>query len=335
VKFEFTTTAGEQVKNIHLLSNGAAKANVRKEPWQYVWKKIPKGNYELTARLTTTEDVQYLSTPVRISAGLVEPGERLYNGGFDCGVITPWRPSVNGVGVATFTVNEDIYFDDPYYLSVEIQEFGGDRWCVQLFQQCPLDSGHTYEISFLADAVMKKTIYVGMQLAQDPWTAQFGATVDIDGADLYGPFEFVASKTDPTNDLVMHLGGDDIPFFLDDVHVIDKSVTSVKSEEMGFQQGVISGYELLQAFPNPFNMNTTIPFRLSQSADITLTIYAMTGQRIKTLVNGRQSAGMHSVTWNGTDEQERIVPSGVYLYQISVNDGEQWQKLSRKVLLIK
>ncbi|RPI01529.1 MAG: T9SS C-terminal target domain-containing protein [Calditrichaeota bacterium] len=335
VKFEYTATAGEQVKHIQLLSNGVVKARVRTEPWQYVWKKIPKGNYELTARFVTQDDVEYYSSPIRISAGLVEPGERLYNGGFDCGVITPWRPSTNGGGQATFTVYEDIYFDDPYYLGVEIDMVSADAWCVQMLQLCPLDSGHTYQVSFLADAIVKKNIYVGMQEAQDPWTSQFGATVEIDGADLYGPFEFVANRTDPTNDMVFHFGGDDTPVFLDDVRVIDKSITSVKSKDLDFPQGIISEYELFQAFPNPFNLNSTIPFRLSQSAEIALTIYSMTGQKVRTLYQGRQTEGLHSLTWNGADDLERIVPSGVYVYQLSVDDGTHQQELSRKVLLLK
>ena len=55
VKFEATATAGEQVKQIYLYYNGRSKGRIRNEPWEYTWKTIPKGVYELTARLDTED----------------------------------------------------------------------------------------------------------------------------------------------------------------------------------------------------------------------------------------------------------------------------------------
>ena len=335
VKFDYTATAGEQVKYIYLYNHGQRKTRLRKEPWEYVWKKIPKGNYELSATLVTTDEVEVLSDTVRFKAGHVSSGELLYNGGFDCGSLTSWRPSISEEAQGTFTVYDDGYFDDPHYLAVEIDRIGTNRWSLQLFQVCPLDSGSTYEVSLLADALEKKTIYLGFQEGQDPWTSQFGTDIEIDGADMYGPYEFVASKTDPTNDLVFHFGSDETPVFLDNVQVIDRSATSVKSKKFDFDQNLIKEFELFGAYPNPFNMKTTIRFELSMATEITLDIYNMNGRKIKTLSNGFRAKGMHSITWDGMDQHNRVVPSGVYIYQLSVHDGSFPQRLSRKVLLLK
>lgn len=336
IKFDYNTTAGEEVKQIYLYYNGRTKGRVTKEPWEILWKSIPTGKYELTARLVTTDNVEVWSDTVQFKVGKVASGELLFNGGFDCGILAPWRSNTNDNGEATFTIYDDAYFEDPHYLAVEIDQIGVNRWSVQLFNQCPLDSGHTYEASFMADALEKKTIYMGFQEAVDPWTTQFGTEIEIGGSEfLYGPFEFIASRTDPTNDLVFHFGGDETPVFLDNVQVIDKSATSVKMRKFDFEREIPSEYELFQAYPNPFNMNTKIDFRLSKPAKVSLVVYDMTGRKIKTLLSGSQTNGMSSITWNGRDQNERIVSSGVYVYQLLVENGSFQQVLSRKVVLLK
>ena len=225
----------------------------------------------------------------------------LYSGGFDCGALTPWTGQLNEGAVATFTVYDDGYFDDPTYLFVEIENGGTAEWHIQLNQQCPTDSGHIYTIAFLADSDNPKTIAVGMQENQDPWANQIWQSVEIDGADEYS-LEFTSTKTDPTNMLRFNLGNNTIPFYLDDVRVIDRSATSVKSKQFEFGDGAVSEYELFQAFPNPFNMNTTVRYSLSNNADVSLAVFNIAGQHIRTLVDTKQSAGLHKTQWNGTDE---------------------------------
>ena len=330
-----TATAGEEVKDLTFYYNGLAKRRVRSAPWEYTWPNIPKGVYELTAKLTTQTGEEFWSEPVRFKAGAVSAGEKLFNGGFDCGTIAPWRGTIDNQASAAFVVYDDIYFEDQYYLEVEIESVGAERWSIQLFHKCPIDSGHTYEISFLADAPELKQIYLGMQEAQDPWLAQFSANIDIDGANLYGPYEFIAERTDPTNDLVFHFGGDDTPVILDDVRVIDRSASSVKSKNIEFGRGIISEYELFQAYPNPFNMNTKIQFNLSNPAEVVLEIYNMAGQKVNILDSGFRAEGLHTISWNGSDRLNQTVPSGVYIYKLSIANGAHRQELSRKVLLLK
>jgi hypothetical protein len=75
-------------------------------------------------------------------------------------------------------------------------------------------------------------------------------------------------------------------------------------------------FRLYQNYPNPFNPDTEIRYDLPVEKHVTLTIYNLLGQKIKTLVNKTQSAGSYSVPWDGTDEQGNRLASGVYLYRL-------------------
>ncbi len=77
-----------------------------------------------------------------------------------------------------------------------------------------------------------------------------------------------------------------------------------------------NNFTLKQNFPNPFNPATTIDFRLAVTARVELAVFALSGQRVRVLVHGVQTAGFHTVRWNGRNEAGRMVPSGVYLYRL-------------------
>jgi flagellar hook assembly protein FlgD len=62
-----------------------------------------------------------------------------------------------------------------------------------------------------------------------------------------------------------------------------------------------------------------------------LVIYNLLGQRVKSLVQGQQSAGQYSVHWDGTSDAGLPVSSGIYIYRITVDNFVQ----SRKMMLLK
>lgn len=74
---------------------------------------------------------------------------------------------------------------------------------------------------------------------------------------------------------------------------------------------------LRQNYPNPFNPSTTIAYSLPEAAKVRLDIYNVKGQLVKTLVNGEMPGGTHSVVWNGRDNDNNAVASGVYFYRVS------------------
>lgn len=93
-----------------------------------------------------------------------------------------------------------------------------------------------------------------------------------------------------------------------------------------------SDFKLYQNYPNPFNPTTTISWQLPVASQVELTIYNLLGQKIRTLVDGRQPAGFHQVEWDGRDDAGRQVASGVYFYRLTTVDGF---RQSRKMLLLK
>ncbi len=89
---------------------------------------------------------------------------------------------------------------------------------------------------------------------------------------------------------------------------------------------------LLQNYPNPFNPETWIPYHLSEAAPVTLSIYDMTGQRIRMLSLGFQLAGFYqsrsrAVYWDGRNDLGERVSSGVYFYQLSTPSAHQMMRM--------
>ena len=96
------------------------------------------------------------------------------------------------------------------------------------------------------------------------------------------------------------------------------------------QQRLPAVNALWQNYPNPFNPETTISFDLSQESFVSLTIYDMTGQVVRTLVKGELSAGHYKSVWDGRDERGAKVGSGVYFYRL---DAGEFSSMKKMILL--
>jgi hypothetical protein len=79
-------------------------------------------------------------------------------------------------------------------------------------------------------------------------------------------------------------------------------------------------YVLHQNYPNPFNPTTQIAYDVPRAGNVSLKIYSVTGQLIKTLVDEYVGIGRHVATWDGTDNSGRPVSSGVYLYVLTAHN---------------
>jgi hypothetical protein len=80
-------------------------------------------------------------------------------------------------------------------------------------------------------------------------------------------------------------------------------------------------FVLGQNFPNPLrasaiNPATVISYGLPRQSEVALTVFNLVGQKVRTLVNGKITAGRHTVSWDGTDEAGRSLASGVYIYRL-------------------
>lgn len=84
---------------------------------------------------------------------------------------------------------------------------------------------------------------------------------------------------------------------------------------------------LNQNYPNPFNPTTNISFELKQTEKVNLSIYNIKGQLVKTLSNDTYSIGSHIITWNGEDDRNNLVSSGIYFYKLSTPTHDEVKKM--------
>ena len=84
-------------------------------------------------------------------------------------------------------------------------------------------------------------------------------------------------------------------------------------------------------YPNPFNPTTTISYSLPLEGRVSLNIYNVKGQLVRQLIDGSQSEGYYEVVWNGKDNNEKNVSSGIYFYKLSTKDNT----IMKKMLMLK
>jgi hypothetical protein len=89
--------------------------------------------------------------------------------------------------------------------------------------------------------------------------------------------------------------------------------------------------ELEQNYPNPFNPKTTVKYAMARDTKVTIQIYNLLGQRIRTLIDSDQTAGYKSIDWDGANNDGIAVCSGVYFYQMKAEDFVS----TKKMLLLK
>jgi hypothetical protein len=109
------------------------------------------------------------------------------------------------------------------------------------------------------------------------------------------------------------------------IMILEKPTLVTEDEEI-----LPSRFELLQSYPNPFNNQTMIKYSLFKRTEVSLVIYNVLGQKVRTLVNNERQSGDVSVTWDGKDESGKDLSSGIYFYQLRAG---QFTQTKRMVLL--
>ncbi len=87
----------------------------------------------------------------------------------------------------------------------------------------------------------------------------------------------------------------------------------------------------LSNYPNPFNPVTTIEYSLPEESNICIEVFNIKGQKVKQLVNAYKESGHHTIKWNGTDENNKPVGSGVYFYKVKTEKSS----LINKMIMLK
>ena len=156
------------------------------------------------------------------------------------------------------------------------------------------------------------------------WLAGSGIKGDADGSAETAQFNFPNGlAVSPDGSTVYVTDGP-----LMNLRKIDLGITNIEKSNSPLK----TEYKLLQNYPNPFNPNTNISFYISKSTDLKLEIYNSIGKKIKTLTEGSYISGNHSFEWDGKNENNINVSSGIYYYTLKLLNEN---KSTKKMILIK
>lgn len=112
-----------------------------------------------------------------------------------------------------------------------------------------------------------------------------------------------------------------------DYRLLVSTITSVSDKSLN----VPKTFVLRQNYPNPFNPTTLIRYEIPQPVQVTLAIYNLLGERVRTLVDAQEPTGMKQVTWDGRNERGRRVSSGVYVYRLEAGEF----RMAKRLVLMK
>jgi sugar lactone lactonase YvrE len=116
-------------------------------------------------------------------------------------------------------------------------------------------------------------------------------------------------------------------FYLDEIRLVAASPPRITAVLGDRTDALPQGFRLEQNHPNPFNSSTTIRFELPSSTEIDLAVFNLAGQKVVTLAQGHREAGTYSLKWDGRDDDERELASGVYLYRLEADERVETRKL--------
>jgi hypothetical protein len=173
----------------------------------------------------------------------------------------------------------------------------------------------------------------------DSWPNGYGASAEVDSSsgtfDLYvcdGDWTFyppyISGYTSPpSQDLTISESPDTL-------RTLNFSYIPSAVNEEEIPAALPDNFVLSQNYPNPFNQSTELRYYIPErikSAYISLKIYNLLGQYLRTLVSENQCSGNHKTVWDGKDEKGREVASGIYFYKLEAGDF----KFTRRMVLLK
>ena len=98
---------------------------------------------------------------------------------------------------------------------------------------------------------------------------------------------------------------------------------------------VVPTSEFIGCYPNPFNPQTTAYLNLNNDSKVSINVFNIKGELIRTLISESLSVGEHHVVWNGTDNNSNKVSSGIYFFEADVSSDDGDYTSVKKVILLK
>ena len=182
------------------------------------------------------------------------------------------------------------------------------------------DAGVTWEtIATLSDALDDNFA------THEPKDKRFVTAEESDWANVYS-FDLNAYSNMPDVKICFQATNDNGNcLYLDKINITATELTDIKPNEYETE------YSLMNNYPNPFylsaNNNNTISYSLPENSNVNISVYNIKGQKVKNLVSENLSSGNYQITWNGRDENNKMVSSGVYFYKLETANYIRTTKL--------
>ncbi|MFH1852350.1 MAG: T9SS type A sorting domain-containing protein [Candidatus Neomarinimicrobiota bacterium] len=357
VLFEFKTAAGAELATATLWADqSTASVDWADLSDVVILTEAPEQVY---ATLLMGKDATGTAYFDGIDCNTTEWSMGIFNGGAED--VAGWMDWYGGNGNYTYVTDADAHSGDYSVVMYQDEDLGTDQSeLVYYSQPYAIEGGEWYKIG----------VWVKTEKVPDIGTGEFTlpSAENIDGginlcffthgqgyetswSDMGDRFVYINqldSTTDWTHYEVAYQAADDAygisvrarfnnwvtgTAYFDDFSVEKMGVvtSSVDDEDGEVANALPTSYKLAQNYPNPFNPETAIEFSCPLTGYVRLDIYNMLGQKVRTLVNGVYSPGIHHVSWNARNDFGQPVASGIYIYSLVTKDTQ----VTKKMLLIR
>ncbi|MBN2413019.1 T9SS type A sorting domain-containing protein, partial [candidate division KSB1 bacterium] len=109
---------------------------------------------------------------------------------------------------------------------------------------------------------------------------------------------------------------------------VDGLFTVSEGNAINKENEIPKEFSISQNYPNPFNPSTKIKYSLPQNSQVNITIYNINGKVVETIINNFQMQGTYEINWQGTDNENHKVPSGIYFYRIEAGHFIEIRKMT-------
>jgi hypothetical protein len=172
--------------------------------------------------LTENNTVETIQTVYSNPYTLVRERSLISNYEFDDGV-TDWYWLQSDTADGNMNVVEGAGLSGPNALKVELNNGGAYSWNAQINHVFPIESGKTYNISFMAKADTTKPIEVIIQQDSGSYAVYWYKNIDVTASvQTFGPYSFTSNVTDPYAVLRFNVGGNSVPIYIDKVLITEE-----------------------------------------------------------------------------------------------------------------
>jgi len=309
-------------------------------PWNNygLWQEINTTNtwqkYQYIFSATVSDDLARLSFQIGQSTGhlyldqvvfekieetLPPAGNLLVNGDFELSHYAPFAVEDHNFTADYYTTELEVH-NGQYAMFIDPNQVG-EFYQVQLKQVVQVEENQDYCLSFWAKAELERSMFLELGKDTSPWT-NYGLWQEIELHSNWTEYQiqFTATESDLAR-LSFYFGDQDIAVWLDNISLSDSfSITNNQIEA--------ESISLWQNYPNPFKIDTSISYSLSES-NCHLLIYNIRGQIVQDFI---LATGQNSIIWSGLNQDGSLIPSGTYFYQIK---GATIQSSVKKMLFLK